>query len=145
MEVLQRNILLETTSATEVIDITQRVRNVLKEARVMSGLVTVFTRHTTTAIRINENEALLQKDLKKFIDCLVPRFSSYNHDHIDDREVPVDEPENTHSHLKSLLLGASETIPVSAGSLMLGQWQSILFIELDGPKKREILVNVVGA
>ncbi|MFH1511630.1 MAG: secondary thiamine-phosphate synthase enzyme YjbQ [Candidatus Woesearchaeota archaeon] len=144
MAAMQRRINVESTSGTEILDITQKVKDIVKESHVMSGLANVFTKHTTSAIRINENEPLLQRDLKRYIECIVPRCSSYNHDHIDERQAPVDEPENAHSHLKSLLLGASETIPVSDGMLMLGKWQSILFIELDGPKKREIFVNVVG-
>jgi secondary thiamine-phosphate synthase enzyme len=142
---MTQTLTFETGSSLEFIDITKKVRDIVKKSKTRHGIATVYTKHTTTAIRINENEKLLLSDLRNFLDSIAPRLKLYNHDDIDKRQnTPEDEPCNAHSHLKSLLLGTSESIPISNGSLQLGKWQSILFIELDGPRKREVIVQVLG-
>ena len=128
----------------QIIDITEKVEEFIKESKVIEGIVTITTKHTTTAIRINENEPLLFKDIESHVESLVA-CEGHNHDMIEKRtNCPPDEPKNAHSHLKALLMGASETMPIKDGRASLGKWQHILFIELDGPRERTYTVVVIG-
>lgn len=131
---------LATTGHLQFIDITDRVRRVVEESGVKNGVAHVFTKHTTTAVKINERCEKLQKDMREFLDAAAPRDKRYHHNH-----VAVDGRDNAHSHLRSLLLGSSESIPVIEGRLGIGAWQSIFFIELDGPRdSRNIVISVMG-
>jgi secondary thiamine-phosphate synthase enzyme len=130
---------IDTTAPVEFIDITGQVEDALSKSKITEGLVTVFTRHTTTAIKINERCERLQSDMQNLLERIVPP-SGWKHDHS-----TVDGRANAHSHLMSLLLNTSENIPVSGGKLLMGNWQSVFFVELDGPrKKRNVLVSIAG-
>ncbi|MEK6826194.1 MAG: secondary thiamine-phosphate synthase enzyme YjbQ [Nanoarchaeota archaeon] len=129
----------------QIIDITKRVLSYLKRRRVHTGEITVTTKHTTTAVRINEYEPLLRKDMEAYISNLAPKNVNYLHDDIKKRKnCPPNERKNAHAHLKALLMGASETLPIKDGRLDLGKWQKILFIELDGPRKRQVNLELVA-
>jgi secondary thiamine-phosphate synthase enzyme len=107
----------------------------VNESHIKEGIISIFSKHSTTAICINEDEIGLKEDFKTFIEKLVPN-DKYKHDFIDN---------NAKSHLKSFLLSSSQTIPVSNGRLELGTWQSVFFVELDGPRtNRTIVITVVG-
>jgi secondary thiamine-phosphate synthase enzyme len=145
MQILTKHIDLETTEKIEFLNITNQIKNIIAKSRIKNGIVNIYSQHTTTAIRINENEPLLIKDIKGFLEKKAPSTLCYNHDNIDNRkDCPDDEPRNAHSHLKSFLLGTSETIPLLNKQLPLGKWQSIFFVELDGPRKRKIIVHIIG-
>lgn len=125
------------TSTFSFHDITSQVKQAVRESGVSEGLCTVYCPHTTAAITINENaDPDVQRDLKF---ALIDAFG--------DR----DRPEyrhfegNSHAHLKSSLVGASETIPICNGSLVLGTWQGIYFCEFDGPRHRKFHVQIVGS
>jgi secondary thiamine-phosphate synthase enzyme len=121
---------VRTDERLSVLDITQAVRDeVPPEA---TGTVTVFSRHTTTGVTINEAEGRLLGDFERALDELVPD-SGWAHDEIDD---------NADSHLRAMLIGPSETVPVTDGDLQLGTWQSILLVECDGPRSRTVEVVV---
>lgn len=140
MKSFYHEILLDTKSHFEFIDISDEVRNVWKKSGVKNGLVTIFTQHTTSAIKINERCERLQIDMQGMLERLVPK-KAYRHD-----EDTVDSRANAEGHLMALLMNASETIPVIDGKLMLGTWQSVFFVELDGPRNaRSVVVNAVGA
>jgi secondary thiamine-phosphate synthase enzyme len=126
---------LRTKESTELIDITDEVKQVVRAKGVDSGICIVFTRHTTTGITINENETGLRSDILRMLDELVPRGKGYLHDRIDS---------NAHAHLRAVLLGSSVSIPIENGSMTLGTWQSIIFVECDGPRRREVFVQVVA-
>jgi secondary thiamine-phosphate synthase enzyme len=126
---------LRTKESTELIDITDEVKRIVRARGVDSGICVVFTRHTTTGIIINENETGLMSDILRMLDELVPRGKGYLHDRIDS---------NAHAHLRAVLLGSSVTIPIENGSMTLGTWQSIIFVECDGPRRREVFVQVVA-
>lgn len=129
----------KTSKAVEFLDITSHVTSALEKSGIRNGTATVFTQHTTAAIRINENCARLQADMLQILERLVPP-AAYRHD-----EDTVDSRKNARSHLTSLILGASETIPTADGKLMLGTWQSVFFIELDGPRmSRGAIVRIIG-
>ena len=125
---------LKTRESTELVDITEKVKELVKCACVESGICVIFTRHTTSGIIINENESGMKQDIVTLLNELVPKGKGYLHDRIDN---------NAHSHLRAVLLGTSVSIPVDRGELVLGTWQSIFFVECDGPRRREVCVNVV--
>jgi len=125
---------IATREHTELIDITSDVKKVVKRKSVDSGICVIFARHTTTGIIINENEAGLKNDILMLLNELIPKGKGYLHDRIDD---------NAHAHLRSVVLGSSVTIPIENGTLALGTWQSIFFVECDGPRRREVCISVV--
>jgi secondary thiamine-phosphate synthase enzyme len=125
---------IQTTARTEIIDITDRVRTVVKEHGIKDGICVISTRHSTGSIMINENERGLKNDILDMLEKLVPENKSYTHNQID---------KNAHAHLRAVLLGMSETIPVEDGHMVLGTWQSIFFVELDGPRKRSINIKIL--
>lgn len=137
---------IETTSSPEFLDITDRVKDCVEAAGVVSGCALVFSRHTTAAIKINENEPLLLQDMADFLERLCPRNATYRHNDFTIRTVNMTEDEcpNGHAHCQHLFLSASETIPINGGMLQLGRWQRIFLIELDRPRPREVLVQVMG-
>ncbi|MCR3884162.1 secondary thiamine-phosphate synthase enzyme YjbQ [Methanotrichaceae archaeon M04Ac] len=125
---------IDTEKAAEVVDITRRVNDAVRETGVDEGICLVYARHTTTAIVINEGEGGLVADLLEKLSALAPPGDGYHHDTLD---------ENAHAHLQAALLGNSKAIPVEDGRLVLGTWQRVLFVELDGPRQRTVSVKVV--
>ena len=125
---------IKTTERIELIDITDRVRAIVKESGVADGVCVITTRHTTGSIIVNENERGLRSDILDMLESLVPENKSYAHNSIDN---------NADSHLRAVLLGMSETIPVEDGHLVFGTWQSIFFVELDGPRNRNVNVKII--
>lgn len=124
---------VKTKSNIEIVNITSQINSVIKKSEITEGSLTVFTPHTTTAITVNENEPGLVQDLANTMLDIVPKGKGYLHDGLDG---------NAHSHILASIIGCSVTIPVINGSPALGTWQSILFIELDGPRNRSIVVQV---
>ena len=141
-------LLVETSIAPEFVDITDRVKESLKVSQISNGCVVVFSRHTTAAITIQENEPLLLNDMASLLERLAPRSARYGHNDFSIRTVNMHEDEcpNGHSHCQHLTLGSSETIPVIDGILALGQYQHIFVVELDDSKlvPREVLVQIMG-
>ncbi|MBO9998761.1 MAG: YjbQ family protein [Cyanobacteria bacterium SID2] len=135
---------LETDAPIRIYNLTPRITEVLEKTGVRNGQVLVFSRHTTTALAINEYEKRLLDDLEVYLKQLAPPDAKYRHNDLHLRDVPPDEPENAHSHLMAMTLSTSEVIPVVDGQLALGTWQSILFFELDGPRRRAVSVQVTG-
>lgn len=133
-------IALTSVEPIQVIDITARVRERLAANGLRAGLLTLISRHTTARVNLNENEAQLHRDMVSFLKRLVPRDGDYRHN-----LAPVDDRDNAHAHLLGLFMNASESIPVVEGELLLGGWQSIFFIELDGPREhREVTLQFLG-
>lgn len=143
MSVIQRLIELDTVAEVEVRDLTPTLRALLAETRVRHGHLLVSSRHTTCAVTINENEPRLIEDLKRFLARLAPKSGNYLHNDIEARGMPA-EPRNAHAHLAAMLLGAAQWVPVADGALALGTWQSVLFVELDGPRRRAVSVQITG-
>ena len=125
-------------------DITPALKEAVAESGIQNGFVTVTSQHTTTAIAINENEKRLLEDVKSFLTRLIPPGDRYLHNDIALRDCPEDEPENAHSHLAAMLVGSSEVIALAGGKLVLGQYQSVMLYELDGPRGRRVNVQVYG-
>jgi secondary thiamine-phosphate synthase enzyme len=126
---------VRTGRSAEVVDVTARVEDVVRASGVQEGVVVVQTPHTTTALVVNEGEGQLVVDLLDWTAKMAPRGAGYRHDGTDG---------NAHAHLRAMMLGASATIPVSGGRLALGTWQSVLFLEMDGPRDRRLNVQVMG-
>ena len=137
---------LNTKCAPEFIDITDWVEKCVAESEIANGLAVVYSKHTTAAVKINENEPLLLGDMVGFLEKIFPRHHNYQHNNFEIRTVNMteDESPNGHAHLQHLLLGTSETIPVTDNLIQFGTYQSIFFIELDHPRPREVMVQVVG-
>lgn len=142
-----RRLVFETSEPIQFVDITDEVTELVQQSGITDGIVTIVSRHTTAAIRIQEAEPLLLEDLLGFLRRLAPSNVHYQHNdfRIRTHHMHDDESPNGHSHCLQFLLGTSETVPVMDGQLLLGQWQRIFLVELDGPRpKREILVQTVG-
>lgn len=127
------------------LDITKTVNKTIKASGMEQGLIHIFTRHTTTAIRINENEKYLVHDFKEYLEDLIPPHKDYHHNKLHLRNCPPNEPKNARAHIGSLFLGTSEIVPFKHGKMMLGKWQSLFFIDLDGGRKngREIILTLI--
>ncbi|GAB2479341.1 secondary thiamine-phosphate synthase enzyme YjbQ [Alkalibacterium psychrotolerans] len=124
---------VETDSKQAFILLDTYLNDILKESGVREGIMVVFIPHTTAGVTINENaDPDVKKDLKKALDDTFP-----NHDYF------VHAEGNSDGHMKSSLVGASETILIQDGKLVLGTWQSIYFTEFDGPRTRKVFVKII--
>ena len=138
---------VEPTTAPEFIDITNRVVEFIHKSEVLNGFAVVYSKHTTAAITIQENEPLLLTDMASMLERISPRSAHYRHNDFSVRTVHMHEDEcpNGHSHCQHLTLGASETIPIVDGEPAFGQWQRVFMVELDNEAgRREILVQILG-
>ena len=140
MVVISKSLKISSSSNFQIIDISRDIAAVLneinKEQKMDNGIVNIFTKHSTSAIRVNENEKGLLLDFEKALKDVIKEKDNYKHDFIDN---------NAASHIRAFLLGASETIPIVGGRLDLGTWQSIFFIELDGPRSnRTVDLTFIG-
>ncbi|MBE9192669.1 YjbQ family protein [Gloeocapsopsis crepidinum LEGE 06123] len=135
---------IKTSEGISIHNITLRIEKILTATAIQNGQVLVFSRHTTTALAINEDEERLLDDVKAHLEKLAPSSGKYLHNDLHLRVVPPDEPMNAHSHLMAMMLSSSEVIPVVDGKLALGTWQSVLFFDLDGSRTRSVLVQISG-
>ncbi|HEY9602172.1 MAG TPA: secondary thiamine-phosphate synthase enzyme YjbQ [Allocoleopsis sp.] len=144
MQIINQVIDVKTDEGIGIYNITPQLVELLQETGIKNGQVLVFSRHTTTALAINENEERLLEDVKVHLKKLAPPTDRYLHNDLHLRDVPDDEPMNAHSHLMAMMLSTSEVVPVVDGQLALGTWQSVLFFDLDGPRKRTVFVQISG-
>jgi secondary thiamine-phosphate synthase enzyme len=141
MKAFSTSFTLQSEEPTEVSDITKLVRDAIQQFPVTTGMALINTMHTTCALFINEYQAALIEDLKSLIERLVPERNGYRHN---DPRYSDCERGNAHSHLRAALLGRNIAVGVNNGDLTLGRFQSIIFAELDGPRKREITIQIIG-
>jgi secondary thiamine-phosphate synthase enzyme len=124
---------VQTTQAREMIDITGEVAAIVRGSEVAEGLCNVYVAHATAAIVVNENDdPNVCVDTLDALDKLVPA-GVWRHDRVDG---------NAASHIQAAMLGPSETIPFLDGGLVLGRWQAIMLVELDGPRDRRVIVTL---
>jgi secondary thiamine-phosphate synthase enzyme len=117
----------------------------VRRSGVVEGTVVVQSRHTTASVIVQENEPLLLEDLRGLLERWAPASAAYRHDDFAARDTPAaDERKNGHAHVRALLLGTSVALNVAGGRLDVGEWQSILLVELDGPRPRTVSVQVLG-
>ena len=135
-----------TRDPLEFVDITPALGRVVEGLGLRDGVLTVYTRHTTTGLLINEHEPLLLSDLQAMFERLVPDDRPFAHDDFERRTVNVTpgERRNGWAHCRAALLRTSESIPVAEAQLSLGRWQRVLLIEFDGGQRREIGVTLQG-
>ncbi len=142
-----RRLRLATREPIQLIDITDAVGDELRPLGRVHGMVTLFSQHTTAAIRVQEDEPLLRQDLCDFLARCAPPDAHYRHNDFQLRteHMHPDERPNGHSHCLQLMLGSSETVPVADGELLLGTWQRLFLVELDGPRpEREVLLHLLS-
>lgn len=129
---MTKTIPISTGSRTEFVDVTGKVRQVVKESGVKDGTCTVYVPHTTAAVTINENaDPSVRRDVLASLNKLIPFDADYSH-----------SEGNSAAHIKASIIGSSETIIVVDGRLALGTWQGIYYCEFDGPRRRTLLVQV---
>ena len=128
-----KTITISTGSHDGLIDITHEVASIVNKSGVSNGLCCIYTPHTTAGITINENaDSSVQRDILKGLRHL--DFESLRFEHAEG---------NSPSHLKSSLIGCSETVIIHNGSLQLGTWQGIYFCEFDGPRNRKVFIKLI--
>ncbi|HEX8967000.1 MAG TPA: secondary thiamine-phosphate synthase enzyme YjbQ [Chloroflexota bacterium] len=143
-----RRLVFETHQPVQFLDITDQVVELVRLSGLREGVANVFSRHTTAAICIQEAEPLLLEDLREFLDRSAPAHAHYRHNDFRVRTVHMhdDESPNGHAHCQQLLLGTSQSVPVADGELLLGTWQRIFLVELDGPRSaREVIIQALGS
>ena len=124
---------VRTASRVELIDITRVVEKVISEAKIKSGLCTIYVPHTTAGVTINENaDPSVKSDIIFELNKVIPFDDNYSH-----------LEGNAAAHIKSSIIGSSETLLVEGGSLVLGTWQGIYFCEFDGPRNRKVIVKLI--
>lgn len=125
---------IKTNHRVEMLDITAQVAAAIHDSGVGAGIVTLFVPHTTAAVTINENaDPDVQRDMLMELNKLVPFEDGYRH-----------LEGNSAAHLKSSLVGTSETIIIDNGKLQLGTWQGIYFCEFDGPRQRQLILKIAA-
>ena len=126
---------IETGARTEFIDITGKVREVVHQSKAQEGICCLFVPHTTAAITINENaDPSVHQDIVMELNKVIPFDDLYRH-----------IEGNSAAHIKASIIGASETVFIEAGALVLGTWQGIYFCEFDGPRRRRLHVKVIAS
>lgn len=135
-----------TRDPVELVDITPALARVVGGLGLRDGVLTVYTRHTTTGLLINEHEPLLFSDLQAMFERLIPENGPFAHDDFERRTVNLTpgERRNGWAHCRAALLRTSESIPVADAQLSLGRWQRVLLVEFDGGQRREIAVTLQG-
>lgn len=129
----------------ELIDITDHAKTAVSDSSIKQGMALIYNPHTTASVRLTHNEEMLQQDIMKMLYRLIPVEESYGHDVFEMRsEVDTNERSNGHAHVKSFLLGSSETIPVIDGQLAMGSKQSLFFVECDGGRARDFSIFIYG-
>jgi len=132
---MQKTFKILTSKHNEVVDITREVKKIIRKSGVENGLCLIFTIHATAAIIINENaDPAVRADIMDALSKMVSEHDNWQHDKIDN---------NAAAHIKASILGPQETIAIEAGELVLGTWQNIGLVELDGPRERNVIVKII--
>ena len=141
MKVIRDTIEIRTEESQQFLDVTKQIRDVVGRAAIRNGTLVINSLHTTVALFLNEFQSALIEDLGMLLQKLVPHRDGYYHD--DPRYSDCDR-RNGHAHLRAMLLGRSIALAVADGEPMLGQYQSVILAELDGPRDRKIQIQVAG-
>lgn len=129
-----KEIRLSTSERNELVDITEEIKSIIKQTKVKEGICIIYCPHTTAAITINERaDPDVQRDIIVNLSKIIPENGEYHH-----------SEGNSDSHIKSSLIGASETLIIKDNDLILGAWQNIYFAEFDGPRKRKVIVKILA-
>src|SRR2546430_12733698 len=141
LKVVRKTFTMLSENHPKAFDITKQIGDIMLSADVREGILLVNSLHPTCALFVNESQGALIEDVKTMIQSLVTKNNGYRHD---DPRYSDCERGNAHSHLRAALLGRNIAVGVNNGELTLGRFQSVIFAELDGPRKREISIQVIG-
>lgn len=141
MRIFSRTFKVVTDGRVELYNLTDRAKDLVRESGIKAGFLIISSLHTTTALFINEFQAALMADAKAFLERFVNKEKGYLHNCED---VSDCDRKNADSHIRAMMLGHNLTLPIQEGALLLGQWQSILFAELDGPRERMLQAQIIG-
>jgi len=129
-----KEIKLSTSERNELVDITEEIKSIIKQTKVKEGICIIYCPHTTAAITINESaDPDVQRDIIVNLSKIIPENGEYHH-----------SEGNSDSHIKSSLIGASETLIIKDNDIILGTWQKIYFSEFDGPRKRKVILKILA-
>ncbi|MBI4743502.1 MAG: YjbQ family protein [Actinobacteria bacterium] len=126
---------ISTSGKIELKDITNDIRLLLEKSKISDGILLVYSPHTTTAIIVNENESGLVRDIESAVKSLIPWEKNYIHNSIDT---------NAASHIAGAFIGNSASLIIENSKLVLGTWQSVFFLEMDGPRSRQVKIKIIG-
>lgn len=136
MKVITLTETISTNGNCDLIDITDKMNNAVKQSKIKEGLINISCPGSTSAIITTEFEPRLTKDNKQMIETLIPQGIGYHHDEIDN---------NAHSHLRATILSCEKTLPISNGEVMIGVWQQVVFADLDiRHRTRKIIFQIMG-
>lgn len=145
MKVFKKNINFDTKKQTDFFDVTDEVRAIVEESGIREGQVLIYSPHATMSVAVNHNEPMLVQDFIRSFHKLFPTDDQYSHDLFEIKKGrKSDGRSNGHSHCKALLMRVSETIPLESGKMMITDKQNIFAIDFDGPRKRDLVIQVVG-
>jgi len=134
---MKKIIKISAKGNTDIINITDKVSDFLKESKIKSGIMNIFSRHTTAGLAIIENETGAIQDFKETFEKIAPVNNPYNHNRIRNDN-------NGHAHISTAMLGQSLTIPFEDNKLLLGTWQQIVFVDFDvQPRTREVIITLI--
>ena len=125
---------IKTDRLKQVVDLTDRLNAMINTHKVATGLCAIFLTHTTACVTTGEVGEGTEKDLLDIVEQMIPKIQ-FRHGH---------DPSHGWSHMASSILGPSLVVPIADGKLVLGTWQSVLLIELDGPREREVCINLIS-
>src|SRR5499427_3182531 len=132
---------IPTDQRIELVDLTNRVMEFVRQFNIREGLVSLWSMHTSCALFINDFQTALLSDIRRFLELMVARDAEWLHNNPEHSDC---DRMNADSHLRALLLGHNLTLQVSGGEVVLGQWQRILMAELDGPRARSLRIQIFG-
>jgi secondary thiamine-phosphate synthase enzyme len=133
VKVFNEKVVFSTKDPIDLVDLTGKVHEVVSKSGIKNGLIHVFAPHATGVLILTEHEPSLDRDVKDFLEKLVPKHGSYRH------------PSNAHAHLRSMLLPPDRTLPIIDGEVVFGTWQSLVFVETDVyPRQRTIIIQAIG-
>ncbi len=137
MKSVRKKIEITTRDKVEIVDITSRVEEIVRSSGIEDGLALVYPMHTSSAVYISDSDRALTGDFERLLDELAPTDRDYGHDRSDPKQ-------NAAAHLKAILAGHHVVMPVTAGTLDLGTYQTVYYAEFDGCRPKEVLVKVIG-
>ncbi len=126
---------VSTSRRFEVVPIMHLAEEALKESGIKNGILHAFLPHATAALITNEYEPRVARDYLKWLRTYVPPEADWEHNMIDN---------NAHAHIASALIGSSRTYPVINGRIVRGTWQELMLLELDGPRNRRVIIQIIG-
>ncbi|MFH1867665.1 MAG: secondary thiamine-phosphate synthase enzyme YjbQ [Candidatus Omnitrophota bacterium] len=131
---ITKDFVVTTSRRSEFVDITSEVEKIVSSEKIKDGICVVYVPHTTACVCINENaDPSVKSDIVSALEKLIPKSGPYEH-----------AEGNSDAHIKASIIGSSRIVLVESGSLLLGTWQGIYFCEFDGPRKRKVIIKVIG-